>query len=221
MTDSPASFIDHTLLRADASENQIRKLCLDAIEYRFASVCVPPIHVPAAASILCGSSVAVSSVVGFPLGYSISSSKAFEAEKLVEAGARELDMVISISMALEKKFVEVAKEIRQVVSAANGSLIKVILECCYLDNEAKETLTHLAIDSGASFVKTSTGFAFGGATLEDVRLLVRSAAGRIGVKASGGIRDLESCRAFLQAGARRIGTSHGIAIMEEWAAGTD
>ncbi len=221
MEDSPVSFIDHTLLRADATENQIRKLCLEALESGFASVCVPPIHVPAAVNILSGTSVAVSSVVGFPLGYSLSSSKAFEAEKLSAAGAEELDMVINISLALEKRFDDVGREIRQVVDAAKGSLVKVILECCYLENESKEALTHLAVEAGASFVKTSTGFASGGATLEDVQLLVHTAAGRVGVKASGGIRDWKNCRAFLEAGATRIGTSHGIAIMKEWAAGMD
>jgi deoxyribose-phosphate aldolase len=221
MKGSPGSFIDHTLLKADASEKAIRKLCLEALKFGFASVCVPPIHVPAALTVLSGSSVAVGSVVGFPLGYSTSSSKVFEAEKLVEAGADELDMVINISLALEKKFDKVGREIRQVVESAGNSLVKVILECCYLENEAKEELAHLAIDAGASFVKTSTGFAFGGATLEDVRLLVHCAEGRAGVKASGGIRNWESCGAFLQAGATRIGTSHGIAIMEEWSAGKD
>ena len=219
MMDSPAPFIDHTLLRADATEAQIRNLCFEALEFRFASVCIPPVHVPLAAAILSRSPVAVSSVVGFPLGYSTQGTKIFETRKLVEAGVVELDMVINLSLALEKRFDDVGKEMGQIVDSAGGSLVKVILECCYLENEAKERLTHLAVQSGASFVKTSTGFAHGGATLEDVRLLVGAAAGRVGVKAAGGIRDWESCRAFLQAGAARIGTSHGLAIIKEWQAG--
>ena len=215
---SPASFIDHTLLRVDATEQMIRQVCQEALAFGFASVCVPPVYVPVAADILSGSAVAVGSVIGFPFGYTIPACKTFEAERLVETGAREIDMVIDIPLALEKRFEEIGEETRQVVHASKGALVKVILECCYLDNETKEILTGMAIEAGASFVKTSTGFGPGGATLEDVKLLVRTAAGRGGVKASGGIRTWDSCRSFLQAGATRVGTSHGIAIMKEWQA---
>ena len=216
MNKSPASFIDNTLLRADATDNSIRRLCREALDFGFVSVCVPPVHVPLAVDILSGSAVAVGSVVGFPLGYVTPASKAFEAQKLLQAGADEIDMVINISFALEKRFGEIGREIRQVVDATAGALVKVILECCYLENQTKEVLTELAIEAGASFVKTSTGFGSGGATLEDVRLLVRAAAGRAGVKAAGGIRSWKSCYAFLEAGATRIGTSNGTAIMKEW-----
>jgi len=216
MKSSPASFIDHTLLRATATEKLVRQLCWEALEFGFASVCVPPVHVPAAVDILSGSGVAIGSVVGFPLGYAAPACKAFEAEKLAEAGANELDMVINIPLALDKKFEEIAAEIRLIVNAAGHSLVKVILECCYLEDEAKEVLTRIAVEAGAAFVKTSTGFGPGGATLEDVRLLVCAAGGKAGVKASGGIGTWNSCRAFLAAGAARIGTSHGLAIMREW-----
>jgi deoxyribose-phosphate aldolase len=218
MKHSPAPFIDHTLLRADATESRIRQLCREALGHGFASVCVPPALVPAAAEVLAGTAVAVGSVVGFPLGYLSSECKLMEAEELVQAGANEMDMVINISLALDRKFKEIGREIRRIVAEAGGVKVKVILECCYLDNRTKGVLTELAVEAGAAFVKTSTGFGPGGATLEDVRLLLCAAAGRAGVKAAGGIRSWEQCRSFLAAGATRIGTSNGIAIMRDWRA---
>ncbi len=213
--DEIASAIDHTLLSPLATAEQIERLCVEAAEWDFASVCVPPRFVPLAVQCLTGSSVAVGTVVGFPLGYATIAAKVFEAGEAVAAGAREIDMVISLGAALGGRLKEVEEEIRQVVVAAGPATVKVIIECCYLDRQLKQLLTEMVADAGAGYVKTSTGFGSGGAVLEDVDLLFAAARGRIGVKAAGGIRDLETCRAFLKAGASRIGTSAGVAIMRQ------
>ena len=213
---SPASFIDHTLLKPDATDVQIRRLCEEAVECGFASVCIPPVFVPLAAGILYGSEVAVGTVVGFPLGYSSSATKAFEARAAVDAGAGEIDMVIHLGTALAGRLDAVEAEIREIVAAARNAKVKVILECCYLNDPLKAALTDRVVSSGAAFVKTSTGFGSGGATEADVRLLNTAAAGRIGVKAAGGIRDWASCKAMLTAGATRIGSSSGVAILSQW-----
>lgn len=216
LVSSPAPLIDHTLLKPETTRDQILRLCEEAVEYGFAAVCVPPLFVPAAADRLYGSEVKVATVIGFPLGYSTSAVKAFEAAASVTAGAAEIDMVIPLGSAREGQLDVVEEEIRQVVEAAGGALVKVILECCYLDDRLKSALTERAVAAGARFVKTSTGFAPGGATVADVRLLSQAAAGRIGIKAAGGIRDWETCRAMLAAGATRIGTSSGPAIARQW-----
>lgn len=213
---SPAPFIDHTLLRADATPDQIRRLCEAAVEAGFASVCVPPIYVPLAADSLYGSEVAVGTVAGFPCGYLPAALKAAEAASAVAAGATEIDMVIHVGAALEGRLDRVEEEIRQVVLAAWPATVKVIIECCYLKDQLKRELVEVVVHGGAGFVKTSTGFGSGGATENDVRLLATAAAGRIGVKAAGGIRDLASCRELLAAGATRIGTSAGMTIFEAW-----
>ena len=214
--ESPASRIDHTLLKADTRSNQIRHLCEEAVEYGFASVCIPPFWIPLAADILYGSEVAVGTVVGFPLGYASSLVKAFEAQDAVRKGAAEIDMVIPVGAALEGRLDEVLQDIRQVVAAAEGARVKVILECCYLEDALKGELARLVVEAGAAYVKTSTGFGPGGATEGDVALLAEAVAGRIGVKAAGGIRDWETCHRMLAAGATRIGTSAGVAIVEQW-----
>ena len=213
---SPASLIDHTLLKADSRTEQIRQLCEEAVEYGFASVCIPPSYVSLAADMLYGSDVAVGTVVGFPLGYTSAAAKAFETQDAVRKGAAEIDMVIPIGVALEGRLDEILNDIRQVVVAAGKAKVKVILECCYLGDALKKDLTRLVVEGGAAYVKTSTGFGPGGATESDVALLSAAAAGRIGVKAAGGIRDWESCRRMLAAGATRIGTSAGVAIVEQW-----
>lgn len=213
---SPAPHIDHTLLKADTTSSQIRRLCEEAVEYGFASVCVPPVFVSLAADLLYGSEVATGTVVGFPLGYAASSVKAFETEAAVAAGAQEIDMVIHLGAAREGNLDAISADIGQVVAAAGEAKVKVIIECCELDKALKKELTGTVAAAGAAFVKTSTGFAAGGATVEDVRLLARTAAGRIGVKAAGGIRDWPTCRDMLAAGASRIGTSAGRAIVDEW-----
>jgi deoxyribose-phosphate aldolase len=210
-----ARTIDHTLLSPLATAEQIERLCGEAAEWGFASVCVPPRFVPLATRSLAGGSVAVGTVVGFPLGYATTAAKVFEAREAVAAGAREIDMVISLGAALGGRLKEVEEEIGQVVAATGPATVKVIIECCYLDRQLKQLLAEMVADSGADYVKTSTGFGSGGAVLEDVGLLFAVARGRIGVKAAGGIRDLEACRAFLNAGASRIGTSAGVAIMHQ------
>ena len=215
---SPAGFLDHTLLTPVTTADQIRRLCEEAVEYGFAAVCIPPIYVALAAESLYGSEVAVATVVGFPCGYLPAEQKAAEAAAAVAAGATEVDMVIHLGAVLEGRLDAVEDEIRQVVRAARGAEVKVIIECCYLSDDQKRALVERAVAGGAAFVKTSTGFAGGGATLADVQLLVAAARGRIRVKAAGGIRDWESCRAFLEAGAARIGTSAGAAIMAGWRA---
>lgn len=213
---NPAPYIDHTLLKPDATSDQIRQLCEEGVEHGFAAVCIPPIFVPLAAELLYGSEVAVATVVGFPLGYSTPGSKVHEAAEAVRRGAGEVDMVIHLGAAREGRVDLVEEEIRDVVRGSPGALVKVILECSALDDPLKVALTERVVAAGAAFVKTSTGFGAGGATAGDVRLLARTAAGRIGVKASGGIRDLSSVRELIAAGATRIGTSAGVRIMEEW-----
>jgi len=213
---NPAPFIDHTLLKPDTRADAVRCLCEEAVEWGFASVCIPPLFVPLAADLLYGSEVAVGTVVGFPFGYVPTTVKVFEAAAAVGAGAREIDMVIDLDAALDHRFAEVEEEIRQVVRAAGTAKVKVILECCYLDGEKKKALAESVVRAGASYVKTSTGFGSGGATLADVALLARVVTGRIGVKAAGGIRDWPTCQAMLAAGATRIGTSSGVEIAEQW-----
>lgn len=213
---SPASFIDHTLLKAETTSDQIRLLCEEAVECGFAAVCVPPAFIRLATGCLYGSEVRVATVAGFPLGFSTAASKAFEAAEAVAAGAGEVDMVIHLGAAREGRLAVVQAEIAETVRAARGAAVKVILECCYLEAALQEALVERAIAAGAAFVKTSTGFGPGGATLTDVERLVRVAAGRVGVKAAGGIRDWPACRAMLTAGASRIGTSAGVEIVRQW-----
>ena len=213
---NPAPLIDHTLLKPDTRAEQVRRLCEEAVEYGFASVCIPPIYVPLAAELLYGSEVAVGTVIGFPLGYSLPAVKVCETAESVAAGATEVDMVIPVGVALDGELAAVEEEIRQVVRAAGTARVKVILECCFLDTALKIALTEAVVRAGAAYVKTSTGFGPGGATIADVELLARIADGRIGVKAAGGIRDWTTCRALLAAGATRIGSSGGVAIVDQW-----
>lgn len=213
---NPAAFIDHTRLDPLTTPDQVRQLCEEAVEHGFAAVCLPPVYVRLAAELLYGSEVAVATVIGFPLGYDAPAVKVAATREAVAAGATEIDLVIQQGLAAAGELQLVADEIRQVVAAAAGLPVKVIIECCRLDSEAMTRLTEQVVAAGAAYVKTSTGFAASGARLEDVRLLHQVTAGRIGVKAAGGIRDLVSCRAMLQAGATRIGTSAGVAIMQQW-----
>ncbi len=214
--ENPAALIDHTLLKPDATAAQYAALCEEAVELGFASVCLPPAFVPFAMERLYGSDVKLCTVVGFPCGYNSLHLKITETAELVAQGAEEIDMVVSIGHLLERRFKLVEEEIAQVVLAAEKMPVKVIIECCYLDDELKRQATELAVKAGAAYVKTSTGFGPSGATLEDVKLLAAAAAGRIGVKAAGGIRDLDSCRQMVAAGATRIGTSAGVQILAEW-----
>lgn len=209
-----AGFIDHTLLKPDAVATQIETLCQEALQYRFASVCVNPIHVAQAAELLKGSQVKPCCVVGFPFGATLPSVKAFETEMAVKAGAKEIDMVINIAAVKTGDKKAVWNDIEAVCEAASSkAIVKVIIETCLLSDEEKRFVCEAARDVGAAFVKTSTGFSTGGAMENDVRLM-RSIVGKsMGVKASGGIRTLESMQSMLAAGADRIGSSSGVTII--------
>ncbi|WP_438446209.1 deoxyribose-phosphate aldolase [Gorillibacterium sp. sgz5001074] len=209
-----ASFIDHTLLKPDAGRQGIEKLCAEAREHGFFSVCVNGIWVPACKDLLKGSDVKISVVCGFPLGANDPDVKAFEAAKAVEQGANEIDMVLQIGLLLEGRHGEVEEDIRRVVKAVEGgAIVKVIFETGFLNEEQKVTACKLSEQAGAHYVKTSTGFGPGGATVEDIRLMRASVSSTIGVKASGGVRDLETARKMIEAGATRLGTSSGVAIV--------
>ena len=208
-----AACIDHTLLKPNATDDQIRSLCREARECRFAAACVNPAAVPLATECLAGSAVKPCAVIGFPLGANATRIKAAEAALAVEQGAAEVDMVISVGTLKSGRGTDVESDIRAVVAAAGGALVKVILETCFLSDEEKRTACRLAVNAGAHFVKTSTGFGSGGATVEDVRLMRAAVGPTLGVKASGGIRTLADALAMLDAGATRIGTSSGPAIL--------
>ena len=213
---SPAAIIDHTLLRPTATAIEIRQLCEEAVEYGFVAVCVPPRFVRQASHQLYGSGVLTGTVIGFPLGYASCEVKVFEALGACAQGAEEIDLVIPLGAALAGELAEVQSEIARVVTAAADVPVKVILECCYLSDAQKAALAEVAVAAGAAYVKTSTGFGSGGATLADVRLLRRVVGNRAGVKAAGGIRALAGFEAMVAAGASRIGTSAGVAIMQAW-----
>lgn len=208
-------FIDHTLLAADATKEKIEKLCKEALEYHFASVCVNSCWVKLASEILSGSDVAVCTVVGFPLGSMDTESKAYEAEKAVADGADEIDMVINIGYLKSGMTSEVLEDIKAVRKATEGKVLKVIIETCLLSDDEKRTACELSAEAGADFVKTSTGFSTGGATEHDVALMRSVVGDKLGVKASGGIRDYKKAKAMIDAGANRIGASAGIAIVKE------
>ncbi len=208
-------FIDHTLLAAEATKEKIEKLCKEALEYHFASVCVNSCWVKLASEILSGSDVAVCTVVGFPLGAMDTESKAYEAEKAVADGADEIDMVINIGYLKSGMTSEVLEDIKAVRKATEGKVLKVIIETCLLSDDEKRTACELSAEAGADFVKTSTGFSTGGATEHDVALMRSVVGDKLGVKASGGIRDYKKAKAMIDAGANRIGASAGIAIVKE------
>jgi len=212
-----AAAIDHTLLKPTATEEQIRVLCAEALEYNFASVCVQPCWVALCAKLLEDSPVKVCTVIGFPLGVTLSGVKACEAMHCLALGATELDMVINLG-ALKSRQLELVKaDIAEVVDVAHprGALVKVIIETGYLSEEEKITACNLAKAAGADFVKTSTGFGPGGATVEDVTLMRTVVGPEVGVKASGGVKTAAEARAMLAAGATRIGTSAGVRIASE------
>ena len=215
----PASLIDHTLLKPTATADQIRQLCVEAREYRFAAVCVNPVWVALCAELLAGSQVAVCTVVGFPLGADLPEAKAFEAERCVALGASEIDMVINIGALKDQDFVAVRGDIAAVVNSSHaaGAIVKVIIEAAYLTDEEKVAACVLATEAGADFVKTSTGFGPSGATAADVALMRRVVGPGIGVKAAGGIRSGEDFRSMVGAGANRIGASAGVKIVAELA----
>lgn len=215
MSTNYASFIDHTLLKPDATKEQIKKLCEEAKKYGFASVCVNPYWVKDCKQILKGTKVNVCTVIGFPLGATTTATKVFETAQAIEQGADEIDMVINIGLLKARDYERVKEDIKEVVDAASGRLVKVIIETCLLSDEEKVKACQLAVDAGAAFVKTSTGFSTGGATMEDVALMRKTVGEQVGVKASGGIRSLAEMLKMIDAGATRIGTSSGVKIIEE------
>lgn len=207
-------YIDHTLLKADASQEQIETLIEEAKKYDFASVCVNPTWVNFAAQALKATDVKVCTVIGFPLGANTPELKAFETSDAIQNGANEVDMVINIGALKSRNFDLVERDIRAVVEAAKGTLVKVIIETCLLTDDEKVKACQIAQKAGADFVKTSTGFSTGGATVVDVALMRKTVGPDMGVKASGGARSYEDALAFIKAGATRIGASSGVAIME-------
>lgn len=212
--DTIAKSIDHTLLKPEATFNQIHALVDEAKQYRFFSVCVNPSYVATCADLLKGTGVQVCTVIGFPLGASSTATKAFETAHAIKDGADEIDMVINIGALKSQKLLLVEEDIREVVYAAEGKLVKVIIETSLLTDEEKVIACQLAEKAGANFVKTSTGFNGGGATVADIKLMKESVSSTIGVKASGGIRDLETAKKMLAAGATRLGTSAGVLIVK-------
>lgn len=209
-----ASLIDHTLLKPDATRAQVERLCREARFYGFGAVCVLPALLPTAVKCLAGSPVIPCTVAGFPLGASTSASKAFEAGEAAAAGAGEIDMVLAVGPVKEGRFADAQNDIAAVVKAAGRHCgVKVILETCLLTDDEKVTACKLAVAAGARFVKTSTGLAGGGATVHDVRLMRATVGPDMGVKAAGGIRTLADAQAMVEAGANRIGTSAGVAIV--------
>ena len=213
MTQNYAAMIDHTLLKAEATRDQIKKLCEEAKQYGFASVCVNPTWVKYAAELLDGAESVVCTVIGFPLGANTSAVKALETKDAIANGASEIDMVINIGAMKNGEFDLVREDIKAVVDAANGTLVKVIIETSLLTDEEKVKACELAVLAGADFVKTSTGFSTGGATAEDIALMRKTVGPEIGVKASGGVRSLEDMKLMVENGATRIGASSGVAIM--------
>ena len=207
-------YIDHTLLKPDASQEQIETLIEEAKKYDFASVCVNPTWVNFAAQALKATDVKVCTVIGFPLGANTPELKAFETSDAIQNGANEIDMVINIGALKSRNFDLVERDIRAVVEAAKGTLVKVIIETCLLTDDEKVKACQIAQKAGADFVKTSTGFSTGGATVADVALMRKTVGPDMGVKASGGARSYEDALAFIKAGATRIGASSSVAIME-------
>jgi deoxyribose-phosphate aldolase len=208
-----AQYIDHTLLAADASREQIATLCREAQEHGFYSVCVNSGQVPYAASLLQGQAVKVCAVVGFPLGAGLRDTKAFEARQAIAAGAGEIDMVLNIGWLKDGLFDEVRDDIAAVKHACGAVPLKVIFETCLLDDAQKTRAAEICRELNVAFVKTSTGFSRSGATLEDVALMRKVVGQGVGVKASGGVRDYATAVAMIEAGATRLGTSSGIAIV--------
>lgn len=212
-----AQTIDHTLLKPDAVLEDIMRLCSEAREYGFKAVCVQPCYVAACVGALEDSPVAVATVIGFPHGANCSGTKAYEARLALAQGAREIDMVINIGAIKSGDSQRACRDIRAVVDEARkvpGTLVKVIIETALLNREEKVLACQMAVKAGADYVKTSTGFSGGGATLEDVSLMAQTVEGKAKIKASGGIRTREQALAYLAAGASRLGTSSGIAIIE-------
>ena len=207
-------YIDHTILKATASGTDVQKLCEEAIEHEFYSVCVNGCYVADAKHLLQGTDVKIAAVVGFPLGAMTTAAKVFEAKEAVENGASEIDMVINVAKLKDGEFDYVENEIRQIKEAIGDNVLKVIIETCYLTDEEKVKACELSLAAKADFVKTSTGFGTDGATYEDVKLMKSVVGDNAKVKASGGVRDKETAQKYIDLGAERLGTSSGIDIVK-------
>ena len=207
-------YIDHTILKATASSADVQKLCEEAIEHEFYSVCVNGCYVADARHLLQGTDVKVAAVVGFPLGAMTTASKVFEAKEVIENGASEIDMVINVAKLKDGEFDYVENEIRLIKEAIGNNVLKVIIETCYLTDEEKVKACELSLVAKADYVKTSTGFGTGGATYEDVKLMKSVVGDNAKVKASGGVRDKETAQKYVDLGAERLGTSSGIEIVK-------
>lgn len=214
-----ARYIDHTVLKPDVTAADITRLCAEAHEHGFASVCVNGSRVVQAAHLLEGSEVKVAAVVGFPLGAMDADAKRYETENVIDLGAQEIDLVLNIGRLKDGDDKYLFREIRDVVEAAQGAPVKVILECCLLTEDEKRRAIALAVEAEAKFVKTSTGFSSGGATVADVKLMRELVGPKFGVKAAGGIRDTATALAMIEAGANRLGTSAGVALVQGVSAG--
>lgn len=208
--------IDHTILKAEATKESVKSICQEAMEYKFAAVCVNPFYVKYCKELLKSSNVKVATVIGFPLGANTSDVKAFETKNAIDNGADEVDMVINIGALKSKDYSTVKEDIQAVVEAARDkAMVKVIIETSLLNREEKIKACELAMEAGADFVKTSTGFSTGGASVEDVKLMKEVVGDKLGIKASGGIRDLETANKMIAAGANRLGASSGVKIAKE------
>lgn len=215
MNNNIARMIDHTVLKAFSTEEDVKKICKEAKEYNFFSVCINPTNIELAKKELDGSDVKVCTVIGFPLGANTPEVKAFETKDAIEKGADEVDMVINIGALKDKKYDYVLNDIKSVVDAANKkALVKVIIETCYLTDEEKKIACELSVKAGADFVKTSTGFGTGGSTPEDIKLMREVVGPNIGVKASGGVRNQQDAKAVIEAGCSRIGASASVSIVK-------
>ncbi len=211
-----AKFIDHTLLKADADRREIEKLCNEALDKGFYALCVNPCRVKRVARLLENKPVKICTVIGFPLGADSSDTKVYQAKSALETGAHELDMVVNIGAVKDREYKGVEREIIEVKKAAGDRIVKVIIETCFLNYDEKVTLCNIAKESGADFIKTSTGFGSAGATITDVKLIRKIIGPDMGVKAAGGIGDFETFKDMVEAGANRIGSSNGIRILHEF-----
>ena len=211
--------VDHTLLKAFATWEDIEKICEEAIEYKTASVCIPPSYVERVHNTY-KDKINICTVVGFPLGYSEASTKAYEVKEALKAGADEIDMVINITDVKNKDFEKVEKEIILLKSIVGTKVLKVIIETCYLDTEEKITLCKIVTRAGADYIKTSTGFGLSGAKLEDIKLFRENIGERVKIKAAGGVKSIKDMQDFLEAGCDRIGTSSAISLIKESKADT-
>jgi len=207
-----ANYIDHTILKPEATSRDVERLCSEAAEFKFAAVCINPCYVELAVGLLAGTGVKVATVIGFPLGANLSIVKAFEARHAASQGADEIDMVINVGAVKQGNWEIVLDDIRQVVEGAEGHIVKVIVETALLTEDEKKKVCNLVLNSGAHYIKTSTGFSTGGATVADVELFKAIVGKKIGIKASGGIRSRADAEVMIAAGATRLGTSAGVSI---------